>query len=216
MLLFVTEDRGRHSETVKRLVKYGIFLYVCPYETAEFLCRKKDIGGVVMDCVAALRNGEKLCAAFRRDYPDAMPIAAIAATESIPDLLIDRLIREGKDDLFEEIYDFCVKNCGWSTASLSTFRLTVDEDPQKNLYMGHPFPLPTRAQNILRCVFYRSPKTTPTDDLLTLCFPEGTQSVDNLATQIRKINLRAKQIDPRPLIINEYGKGYRLRDGILN
>ncbi len=216
MILFVTERRECHLESLRRLIGKGIFLYPCRFRTAPALCRKKDIGGVVIDCIGTMQKSEQLCEWLRRDQPDEMPIAAIVTPKSIPCLPVDRLIRDRGDDLFDDLLDFCVTNCGWSTEPLSTFRLRVGGCPEENLYMGEPFPLPPRAHTILRCIFYRAPALTSTRDLLRLCYPEGTQSADNLAIQIRKINLLAKRIDPRPLIVNVYGKGYRLRDGILN
>jgi hypothetical protein len=216
MILFVTERRERHLESFRRLIAKGIFLYPCRFRNAPMLCRKKDVGGVVIDGFDSMSNTEILCEWLRRDQPDDMPIAAIVTPKSIPCLAVDRLIRDQGGDLFNELLDFAVTNCGWSTEPLSTFRLRVGDLPEENLYMGHPFPLPPRAHTILRCLFYRAPALTSTKDLLRLCYPEGTQASDNLAIQIRTINLLAKQIDPRPLVVNVYGKGYRLRDGILN
>jgi len=216
MILFVTERREYHLESLQRLTAEGIFLYPCHFRASVTLCRKKDIGGVVIDCVGEMPKSELLCERLRREQPDEMPIAAIVTPKSIPCLAIDRLIRDHGGDLFDDLLDFCVTNCGWSTDPLSTFYLRVGKNPAENLYMGHPFPLAPRAHTILRCLFYRAPALTSTKDLLRLCYPEGTQVADNLAIQIRNINLLAKKINPHPLIVNEYGKGYRLRDGILN
>ena len=216
MILFVTERREYHLESLRRLIAQGIFLYPCRFSSAVKLCRKKDIGGVVIDCVGEMPRSEIVCARLRQTQPDEMPIAAIVTPKSIPCLAIDRLIRDDGKDLFDDLLDFSKVNCGWSTEPLSTFRLRVGNRTEDTLYMGHPFPLPPRAHSILRCLFYRAPALTSTKDLLRLCYPEAVQNPNNLATQIRNINLLAKEIDPRPLIINEYGKGYRLRDGILN
>ncbi|MBR3894232.1 MAG: helix-turn-helix domain-containing protein [Clostridia bacterium] len=216
MILFVTERREYHLESLRRLIAEGIFLYHCPFRTSVALCRKKEIGGVVIDCVGEMPKAELLCEKLRREQPDEMPIAAIVTPNSIPCLAIDRVIRDHGGDLFDDLLDFCITNCGWSTEALSTFRLRAGKNPAENLYMGQPFPLPPRAHTILRCLFYRAPALTSTKDLLHLCYPEGTQLADNLAIQIRNINLLAKRISPEPLIVNEYARGYRLRDGILN
>ena len=50
---------------------------------------------------------------------------------------------------------------------------------------------------------------------MSLCYPCEYKSISNLAVQIHEINRHAMKIDPRPLIVNVYGKGYRLRDGIV-
>ena len=87
--------------------------------------------------------------------------------------------------------------------------------PAETYYMGYPLPLTAREHSILRCLFYRAPYVTSKIDLMELCYPEGTQSLQNIVVQIRQINQKAARIDRRPLIVNVYGKGYRLRDGIL-
>ena len=80
--------------------------------------------------------------------------------------------------------------------------------------MGYPLPLSQTEHRILRCLFYRSPHLTSAIDLMSLCYPLGEQSISNLAVQIRRINERASKIDPRPLIVNVYGKGYVLREDL--
>ena len=79
--------------------------------------------------------------------------------------------------------------------------------------MGYPLPLSPRESTILRCLLYRYPHLTPTDELMSLCFPDERINIENLFVHISVINQRAMKIDPRPLIVNTYGKGYRLRDG---
>ena len=213
MLLLVTEDRRRHRPLLSALLARGIFVYVSSYETAEFYCESKDVGGVVLDCIAALTHGEQLCKDLRDLYPAELPIAALIAEGARPDMLADCLIRvnEGHE---REILTFCHQNCGWSEKPLSLYHLTVGNNPTENRYMGRQLKLSQQAHTILRCICYRAPYVTSTDDLLSLCFPEQTKTADHLAMQIAKINHAAQEIDPRPLVINEYGKGYRLRDGI--
>ena len=80
--------------------------------------------------------------------------------------------------------------------------------------MGYPLPLSPRERTILRCLFYRYPRLTPTDELMSLCFPDELITIDNLFLHIGVINQHALKIDPRPLIVNVYDKGYLLREGL--
>ena len=145
-----------------------------------------------------------------------MPIAAILSPLAVPDLAVNRLIRLGTNsNLSAEVLDFCRRTCGWSDRALTTYALTVGTSPEENRYMGYPLKLSAREHEILRCLFYRAPYVTTKADLMELCYPEGTQRLDNVTVQIHAINQKAAAIDPRPLVVNVYGKGYRLRDGIL-
>ena len=213
MLIVVTDSPKTRAWLLPRLAEHGIYAFLCPFETAAFHCDKKDTGGVLLDCVTALSCGEQLCAELRSKYPE-MPIGAVLAPSAIPDLAVNRLIRD-HGDIFDDVLDFCIKSCGWNTARLTTYALTVEDDPDQTVYMGYRFPLTPREHTILRCLFYRAPRVTTADDLLTLCFSDAHLSAANLSTHISSINRRARELDPRPLIVNVYGKGYRLRDGIV-
>ena len=215
MLILITQRTSSFRRLAVRLSVNGVFSYVSSFEAARFICEKKDTGGVVLDCTQSLPMGEKLCESLRNEYPD-MPIAAIVPLGSIPNMPATRILTDcDKDTLLEELMDFCTRACGWSTERLSTYHLTVNDRPDDTRYMGYRLPLSVRQHIILRCLFYRAPKPTTVDDLMSLCFPEGVQSGSNLAVQIKRINDRAKRIDHRPLIVFCYGEGYRLRDGIL-
>ena len=54
MLLLVSDDRKAYAPIISQLLARGIFAFLCPYETAEFMCEEKDVGGVLLDCVAGL------------------------------------------------------------------------------------------------------------------------------------------------------------------
>ena len=197
------------------LCAQGIFTFECPPETGAFYCEAKDTGGVILDCIPDLATGEALCGALRKSYPQ-MPILAIVPNASIPNLEADRILRTTNPNLLlQDILDFCTTLCAWSSKPLSSYFLTVGKTPEETVYMGYPMPLFPRAHRILKCLFYRFPKLTSADDLMSLCYPNGTEQIGNLAVQIRHINQAAAKIDKRPLVINVYGKGYRLRDGIL-
>ena len=215
MLVLVTAHKSRHLELVHTLLGYGIFTYVTTPDAAQAVCRDKDTGGVVLDCVGMLTAGEALCRALRAEYP-LLPIAAMVAADAVPNMEIHALLREGDPArLTADLLDFCQRTCGWRTSVLSTFSLTVTNAPEETVYMGYRMPLSAREHTVLRCLFYRSPSYTTADDLLALCYPQGHQRAANLTVQICNINRRAARIDPRPLIVNHRGRGYRLRYGIV-
>lgn len=215
MLVFVTNRPKEHEKLISHLLEHAIYPYICPYETAAFICDRKDTGGVLLDGIAALPYAERLCEQLREQYPE-MPIAAIVAPLGMPNMPISRIIwNRPSTDVAEEALDFCIRNCAWNTQSLSTFYLSVDSDPRNTYYMGYPLPLTKTEHAILRFLFYRSPRLTSADDIFQLCFPLGGCRAHGIPLHIHNINKRAALIDERPLIVNTYGKGYRLRDGVL-
>ena len=214
MLIFVTEHKEKHRYLLDRLFENAVYLFVCSYENAAFYCDRKDTGGVILDAVSELPHAEQLCRNLRASYPE-MPIAAIVSKHAIPNLLVNSLLRDTDPiSVTTDMLRFCA-TCGWNTRTLSTYALSIGYDPRTTGYMGYCLPLSPREHDILRCLLYRAPHLTTVDDLMSLCFRGGRQRVENLFVHISNINKRAARIDPRPLIVNVYGKGYRLRDGIL-
>lgn len=216
MLILIARHSRAWKDHAARLLEEGIFSYRSGYENALFLCDKKDTGGVILDCTESLREGEALCYAIRAEYPD-MPIAAVVRTVDVPNLPATRIMRcNNPSELpLDALLDFATHVCGFDTKRLCGFFLTVGEDPADTHYMGYPMPLSKAQHTLLRFLLYRAPLITPIDDILELCFPNGNTSASALMSQLHAINKRAALIDPRPLIENVYGKGYRLRDGIL-
>lgn len=216
MIVIVTERTAWFQRLAVRFHANGVYFYLCHPETAEFYCREKDTGGVIMDCLPTLSVGEQLCQALHRSYPE-MPIAAIVPTRSVPDVPAIRIFRADRtrDALFADMLDFARVNCGMCTERLSTFSLLVERDRLKTQYMGYLMPLSVQEHKILRFLFYRAPRPTSLDDIAQICYVDGKQRVENVSVMIARINRHAAEIDPRPLIVNEYGKGYRLRNGIL-
>jgi DNA-binding response OmpR family regulator len=215
MILVITDRRHLGKQLAADLCAQGIFTFECPPETGAFYCETKDTGGVILDCIPDLMAAEALCQALRSSYPQ-LPIFAIVPKESVPNLEADRLSRTtDPQKLFQEILDFCTTACAWSPKPLSSYFLTVGNTPEEIIYMGYPMPLSHRAHRILQCLFYRYPKITSADDLMSLCYPDGKEQIGNLAVQIHHINQAAAKIDARPLVVNVYKQGYKLRDGIL-
>ena len=214
MLIFVTEHKEKHRYLLDRLFENAVYLFVCSYENAAFYCDRKDTGGVILDAVSELPRAEHLCRELHASYPE-MPIAAIVSKNAIPDLSVSSLLRDTDPiSLTAALLRFC-SACGWNTRTLSTYALLMSADPRATGYMGYRLPLSPREHDILRCLLYRAPRLTSIDDLMSLCFRGGRQKAENIPVHISNINKRAARIDPRPLIVNVYGKGYRLRDGIL-
>lgn len=214
MLLLITERPDVCRALTEHLHRHGVYLLCGVPETALFLADSRDTGGVILDCVPNEARGEELCRALRTRYAE-MPIAVIVSPNSVPSLPADAILRENDmNALCSHAYEFCV-TCGWHERPYQTYELTVGLTPDQTVYMGYPLPLSPRAHSILRCLFYRAPLETSADDLMSLCYTGEHKSISNLTVQIHEINKRALKIDPRLLIVSVYGKGYRLRDGIL-
>lgn len=216
MLMIVTNRTASFQRLAVRFHEEGVFFFFATPKNATRLCKLKDTGGVILDCTQNLTACELLCRSLNKRYPD-MPIAAILPPTSIPDFPVVRIIREQRDpeSLVADMIDFARVNCGMDTEVLSTYSLFVGRDPDKTQYMGYPLPLSRREHLILRYLFYRSPKCASAQEIMEVCYTDGSQQCANAAIMISRINRRAAKIDPRPLIVNEYGKGYRLRNGIL-
>ncbi len=214
MLVLLTDRKTHHAPLKEALWNLGVYFFEAPLEIGAFICEQKDTGGVILDCIPDLKAGEKLCSFLRATYPQ-MPIAVILKQTDIPNLPADRILREDKEkSILEDAIDFC-RHCGWSEHPMSVYHLSVGKYPNNTYYMGYPLSLSPLEHEVLRCLFYRSPRLTSADDLLTLCFHGSPVSIRNVAVVISEINRKAKQIDERPLIINHYGKGYRLRKSIV-
>lgn len=214
MFIIITDQTTLGKRLSQVLENEGVFTYVTPLETALFYCREKDIGGVLLDACQNQKDAEAICRTLRRSYP-ALPILMLAHPRQIVNAPADGILRyTDEQSLADPLFDFCYTVCGFPKKTMTTFYLSMGSDPQDVLYMGYPMPLPNRAYQILRCLLYRAPGNVPVQDLLELCYVEGG-SATNVAVQIHTINAEAKRIDPRPLVIYEYKKGYRIRDGIL-
>lgn len=215
MLILVTDRRAFGESLASRLLQSGIFSLRASHDAASFLCEAKDCGGVLLDGAASPQKSEALCRELRTRYPE-LPIALLLPKGYLPSSPADRFLREGEEEMTDALLDFCHTLCGWPTGEMSTFSLTVGKDPTGTRYMGYPLPLSPREHVLLRCLFYRAPRLTSCDDLLSLCYPTDPPTAASLSVTVSAINRRASAIDPRPLIVNVYGKGYRLRRGILD
>lgn len=214
MLLIITDREGWASRLSPVLLENGIYHLCVSSSFGTFVCEREDTGAVILDCVPSLSRGEHICGDLKKRYPD-MPVAVVAAPTAVVNARADAVLRdESFDTLCENILSLCRAN-GWSFAPLSTYYLRL-APPDRAEYMGLSLPLSPAEFRILHCIFYHSPRPTSTELLVALSAGEGSKNETALAVLIHRINQKAAEIDPRPLIVNEYGKGYRLRDGIID
>ena len=218
MLLLITDQKELGNALVDFLFQKGIYCLLSPLETGEFFCREMDTGGVILDCQPQHRQsaGFALANTLKGLYPE-MPLAVLWKQRRTPPPEATLLLEPDKegDDLFEKIRHFCLEDCGWIEEPLSSVFLQVGKDPKDTMYLGQPFHLSPIENEVLRFLFYRSPSPTATRALCYLCSPLRPFSKNTMYVLIRRINRRAKKIFPLPLIVNEYGKGYRLRNVLL-
>ena len=193
----------------------GIFAYYTPLETARFFCDSKDVCGAIVDGVPHLSLAENLVFELRCAYPE-LPILLIVPQQGLPNASAEIAYYREQDPhgLMVCCMDFVRDQVGWGR-SLSTYTLSIQKDSTDALLLGYPLHLSPRESAILRCLFAFAPKVVTADDLLLLCFPEGTQLVANLSVHISHINRRAAEIGLSPLIVSEYGKGYRLNRAVI-
>ncbi len=214
MLLLISERPHIRTLLTEHLSRLGVYLYRAVPENAAYLCEVKDIGGVILDCLPHTEHCTALCRELRKVYPE-MPIAAIHPNPEQLPLAADRIWRGDQPEaLLAESWDFC-RACGWWTEPLSVFYLTVGNDAHEVYYMGYPLHLSPREHRLLRCLFYRAPRTTPAADLLELCFPETPLPLSGAASLVSRINRRASTLSPIPLIEHVRGEGYRLRPALV-
>jgi DNA-binding response OmpR family regulator len=214
MLVVVSEQFSDLSAIADRLTDRGIFLLHCPIETAEFVCNKYDTGGVLLDLTSRAREGVALFERLRRIYP-AMPIGVICDKNRFPWIPFDAVIRRSDDEEIERgILAFCLRRCRFYVGAVSGREFCLMR--RAFYYRGRLFSLSPRQHRVLRCLAYRSPRTVERGDLLSMCFPTELVTPSELAVLIHSINKRLVQNGLEPLIVNVYGKGYRLLDGVLD
>lgn len=212
----ITREAAFGKRMAAALTERGIFLFRCTENNAVFFCEEKECGGVIVDARAQTSDTRALCGELRRRYP-LMPMALLAAPGAEVSGRPDCVLRQ--TDFWEQLdalYDFCVRVCGFRAQSLSTPTLSVTSNPEECVYMGVRFPLSPREHTLLRCLFYRYPRLTSADDLMSLCYHDVDCTIGNLAVQLHAVNKRAERLGLPPLVVNEYRKGYCLREGILS
>ena len=214
MILLVSDRQTVRGLPVSHFLPSGIFTYTCPFETARFFAREKQISGAILDGIPSLAQAQALAEDLRAEYPE-LPMLLIAAPEDLPNAPA-QTVRDAGDlpALAEHLLAFIRRTVGWQH-DFSTFSLSLSLESNKATLLGYPFALSFRELAILRCLFAFAPNTVSADDLLLLCFPEGRQRAANLSVQISRINRRAAKLGLSNLILSEYGNGYRLNRAVL-
>lgn len=209
MLLFLTDRKQTGLSLTRRLAEHGMTVLQESPEIGEYLCRShRPISAVLIDGIPQASAAQKLCTQLRAQYEE-LPIALMLEEGVIADAAADRIIRRSDPEtVAKEILQFC-KDCGWHS-TLSTYTLSVSDDPDQTYLLGYRLPLSPREHQIVRFLFLCAPEVVGQDELMSVCFPEGSQSAANLPVQIHHINRKARTISKLPLIENVYGKGYRL------
>ena len=212
MLIFLTDRRSAGLDLTRRLSDAGMTVLTERTEAADYLCRERTLGALLIDGIPDPAAANSLCARMRAEYPE-LPIALIMDADSVADTMADRVIRPSSD-LAAEVLTFCRAH-GW-VPELSTFSLLLTADPADTRLLGYRMPLSPREHQVLRLIYLRAPETVPRSKLLAVCLPEGLQRAENLTVHVNRINAKAKAISGLPLIESIYGKGYRLRPGIVH
>ena len=215
MILCVSENRTDGIKLASRLTSQGFTALYAKLDAGESLCKAREIGGVIIDARESAQAAQRLCLCLQSLYPE-LPIAFLQKEGVVGEGLRAQILRVGADPLQEwaDLLNFCRFSCD-CRQELQTYGLALCGNGEA-LYMGYPLHLAAREYALLRLLLYRAPRAVPASELLSVCFPEGTQASANLAVQIRNLNRRAAQIDDRfPLVESVYGIGYRLRKGLL-
>lgn len=214
MLIFLTDRKTAGLELTRRLNDAGLTVLTERTVAAEYLCRERTMGALLIDGIPDPTAANTLCARMRDEYPE-LPIALILGADAVADTVADCVIRaESATGIAQEVLEFCRAH-GW-TPELSTFALLLTADPADTRLLGYRMPLSPREHQVLRLIYLRAPETVSRNELLAVCLPEGLQRAENLTVHVNHINTKAKSITGLPLIESVYGKGYRLRAGIVH
>lgn len=214
MLIFLTDRKQFGLELTRILSESGLPVLMERPNTAEYLLRERTVGALLIDGVPNVSASLALCAEMRAECAE-LPIALILSqTASADTVAADRIIRVAPlRRIADEVLAFCA-SCGWRPR-LSTYTLLVTDVPSETRLLGYCMALSPREHQILRLIYLRAPETVSRNELLSACFPEGSQQAENLTVHVNRINRKAKEIGGLPLIESVYGKGYRLRTGIV-
>ena len=213
MLIFLTDRKLFGLELTRILNESGLPVLMERPEAAEYLCRERTVGALLVDGVPNAASARALCNRMRAEYRE-MPIMLILAQDANADTLADRIIRVSPlREMADEVLGLCA-SCGWRP-QLSTFTLLVTDVPADTRLLGYRMSLSPREHQVLRVVYLRAPELVSRNELLSVCFPEGSQRAENLTVQVNRINHKSREICGLPLIESVYGKGYILRRGIV-
>ncbi len=211
MLCLVYDDPARYPRLAELLTAQGILLFACPTDTAVQTCIKKDTGALVADCTVFPRRTKQAVDTLHRMYPE-MPIAVVTDNgHFFADCDYHILQAEpNEEQLAYRILQFCYAS-DFYTGNLKAYGLHMAQNCNLCTYCGQLLKLTPMQFRILHCLLYLAPKQVSTYDLMQMCCPSKRCTPKSIAVQIFHINEKAAAIFPEhPLILNIYGKGYRL------
>ncbi len=214
MLLIITNHLNECQALSVRLLQSGIYSFAVTFEDAQETAEREVIGAAMIDCRDHAELAGQTAKKLRAAYP-RLPMLAYTSLGELPEGDFYRYLGENEADPDQRIIDFCRDDCAFPRERLSAFYLLVTGDIRDTRYMGYALSLSPGEHRLLHCIFYHAPHVVHAKLLAKLCFPTEENATDTVATMIRRINKKAAAIDPRPLIKTGYGKGYWLREGIL-
>lgn len=215
MFLYASDRKSDALQAVKALSEKGFYLFPCGLSAACFLCKHRETGGIILDCVTDPQKGEAICNELRKSDPQ-LPIAAILPDKNVASSLPDLILRSDtpQEESIDLLADFLRTVSRGSNSRLSTGALMLDRETKAAVYMDYPLKLTPTEHRLLYLLLYQAPRTTTDAELLLICYHGEARSSSLLHVLVHRINKKAGEIHIRPLILRE-GNGYRLRDGIL-
>lgn len=195
MFLLISEDRDAALQAGAILSERGFFVCCSPFETALFLCKEKDTGGVAVDCTAFPERAKRLCAVLHRLHPD-MPVAALIRERSDPTPHADLILQASLSSptATDTLQEFFAKVCRYRPAPLSTHYLSVAPESRTVRYMGYPIRLSPREHRMLYCLLYRAPHTVSAEELCAFC--GGGLTPEAIRVYVHRINRRTARLAP--------------------
>ncbi len=217
MICLISERIPQYRNAIDGLIDCGILVYATSPHEAQRVCEKKDTGGIILDLCASGARGETLLEELLLRYPE-MPVAVVSAPDMPrnPRVAVLNMPNDRPEESFDVLLQFCTACCHAQIhVALSTPLLSLRADPDACYYMGYPLALTAFQYRLLRILLYLYPKVAASEDLLFLCGLNPKTGPGKLTKQITAINRRAAEIHPTPLIVNRYGIGYILRNGLM-
>ena len=215
MLLLLSEPCKLRETLATLLREEGIPALVATPDVGESLLDVHDVGGVILNGISKPHEADALCLGLLSRYPD-LPVALLLPTEYSVVSPAARILRIPTPivSLREEILAFCIHQCGCKS-SPSTHALTLSPSGTAR-YLGYSIHLSPLEASALRLLLFRAPHAVRSHELISVCFPNGSQGLPALSDLISSINRRFSSISPDTRLIESvFGFGYRLRDGIV-
>ena len=196
MFLLISDHQDSALQAIRELSDRGLFVCYAPFETALYLCREKDTGGVVVDCTHRRATGARLCSALRHRYRD-LPIAALTKNEEpAPKHAVPIPLGDTDRETVDRLLHFFDCECNYRAPALSTHYLTVHPQKRRASYMGYSLRLSPVEHRLLYYLLYRAPHTVSADELCAFCFGRSDLSLDAIRVCVCRINRRAQRLAP--------------------